>query len=147
MCFAPGLLKEGLSLLHWMTMISMLVICVHTAIIYPYRFKSASTKSISIPMKTFYRFISSGKHYQDSLKGLICAKNNITEVFQDGDTKIEVSLKPFFIITVTYMIFFGFILYFFMCVQKERLYFIGLIYKLLLHIIILGFIIPSEKYR
>ena len=53
-CFAPGLLKEGLSLLHWMTMISMLVICVHTAIIYPYRLNSSLTLT----------------HYPSSLQGV-----------------------------------------------------------------------------
>ena len=37
-CYASGLLKEGLSLLHWLTMILMTLICINTTIIYPLRF-------------------------------------------------------------------------------------------------------------
>ena len=84
-------------------------------------------KSLQI-FYTFSRYIAAGNYYQDSIKGIICAKNNITEQFQHSDdSKIEFSIKPLFIITVTYIIFFGFILYFFSSAQKQRLF--SLIYK------------------
>ena len=36
--YASGLLKEGLSMLHWLTMILMTLLCINTIIIYPIRF-------------------------------------------------------------------------------------------------------------
>ena len=37
-CFAPGLLKEGLTLLHWSTLIVWLAYCFHSALMHPLRF-------------------------------------------------------------------------------------------------------------
>ena len=36
--YASGLLKEGLSLLHWLTLTMMTILCINTTIIYPLRF-------------------------------------------------------------------------------------------------------------
>ena len=36
-CFATGLLKEGLALLHWSTILMLLAMCVIAALIYPFR--------------------------------------------------------------------------------------------------------------
>ena len=36
-CFATGLLKEGLALLHWSTTLLLLAMCVIAALIYPFR--------------------------------------------------------------------------------------------------------------
>ena len=37
-CYAFNLLKEGFSLLHWLTLLMMFIMCINSVIIYPIRF-------------------------------------------------------------------------------------------------------------
>ena len=71
----------------------------------------------------FSRYILSGKHFQDSLKGMICAKTNITQIIHDNQTKIELSNKPFLIVIILSSIMYGFVSYYFIVALKQRLNF------------------------
>ena len=70
---------------------------------------------------SFSRYILSGKHYQDSLKGMICAKTNITQMIYDNKTKIELSNKPFLMLIILASILLGFVSYYFIVALKQRL--------------------------
>lgn len=67
------------------------------------------------------RYILSGKHYQDSLKGMICAKTNITQMIHDDETKIELSNKPKLILIILTSCVYGFVIYYFIFALKQRL--------------------------
>ena len=53
-CYAFGLLKEGMSLLHRTLLIIMSISCIHGAIIHPFRFPRLGVDRVMIV--TFYNF-------------------------------------------------------------------------------------------
>ena len=67
-----------------------------------------------------FRYVFSGKNYQDSLKGMFCTKTNITHILQDEDTIIEVANKPFLVIMFGYIIHLGLVVYFYFSAMKKR---------------------------
>ena len=74
-----------------------------------------------INITCLFRYILSGNHYQDSLKGMICAKTNITQMIYDDQTKIELSNKPFLILIILTSIVYGFVIYYFIVALRQRL--------------------------
>lgn len=123
-CYATGLMKEGLFLLHLLIILLILVMCVLTAFLQPFRWwwfvKCASVFDSETELD-FSRYILSGKHYQDSLKGMICAKTNITQLIHDDQTQIELSNKPFLMLIILTSILLGFVSYYFIAALKQRL--------------------------
>ena len=72
----------------------------------------------SLPM--LFRYIFSGKYYQDSLKGMICTETNLTHVLQEENTRVEVATKPFLVIMSGHSIYLGLVFYFFFSAVKKR---------------------------
>ena len=119
-CFASGLLKEGLSLLHWSSMIILLFYSFHSAFIHPFRCFYIENYTVYYSLMDIFRYIFSGKYYQDSLKGMICTKTNLTHILQDEDTRVEVATKPFLVIIFGHSIYFGLVVYFYNSAVRKR---------------------------
>ena len=82
-CYASGLLKEGLSLLHWLTMILMTLLCINTTIVYPLRFMFyVLLLHLTIKYCCTLRHAFNGNNFQDILKGRICTETNISTIIK-----------------------------------------------------------------
>ena len=71
-------------------------------------------------MNTFLRYLSNGKAYQDSIKGLLCSMTNITNVIQDEDLKIKISRKPKLLNLSLVFVFMGLLNFYFYSALKQR---------------------------
>ena len=98
--YAPGLIKEGLQLLHWLTFIFISAFCFHIHLIYP------------------VRYISNGNNYQDSLKGKFCTMTNITNITSINHSELD--LKPKLLNFALAFIFFGLMNFYFFSALNQR---------------------------
>ena len=74
-------------------------------------------------MNTFLRYMSNGKAYQDSIKGLLCSMTNITNVFQDEDLKHKISWKIKLLNLGLVFVFMGLHNFYFYSALKQRFLF------------------------
>ena len=95
-CYASGLLKEGVSLLHWLTMILMTLLCINTTIIYPIRF--FNSRYLTINLSFILRHAFNGNNFQDILKGRICTKTNLSTIIMDENIQNNFSTKQILMI-------------------------------------------------
>ena len=126
-CYASGLLKEGVSLLHWIVMIVLTFMCINSTIIYPIRFVNYLLPTYVKELKfehwiNFFRHILSGEQYQDTLKGIICTKTNISYIIKDENAKTEISDKPFLMAIVGATTFLGLIYFYFFTALGHRFF-------------------------
>ena len=125
-CYASGLLKEGLSLLHWLIMMLMTILCVNTTIIYP------------------IRHAFNGNNFQDIMKGLICNKN--ISHHMNANTQNDFSNKQTLMILFCASILLGFTSFYFFSARKQRSYSYSF-YEYLDKASVSGDFIPSERYK
>ena len=70
---------------------------------------------------TQFRYVTNGKYYQDSLKGMFCAKTNISLIIQDNQDHRELSIKPFLMQIWIGLMFLGLVYFFFLSALNYRL--------------------------
>ena len=121
--YAAEVIKEGLTLLHLLTLIFITVFCVHITMIYPVRLAKKYALQNIIFMNTFLRYLSNGKAYQDSIKGLLCSMTNITNVIQDEDLKLKISRKPILLNLGLVFVFMGLHNFYLYSALKQRFLF------------------------
>ena len=75
--------------------------------------------------KNDFRYAFNGNYFQDTIKGLICTKTNISHVILDDRPKIDFSNKQILMQTGFASICLGFsYFFFFSALKKRRFYFI-----------------------
>ena len=70
----------------------------------------------------YCRFVRNGKHYQDSLKGIFCAKTNISLIIQDNQDHRELSIKPFLLMVGIASMFLGLVYFYFFSALNYRFF-------------------------
>ena len=68
-------------------------------------------------------YVTNGKLYQDSLKGIFCAKTNITFIIQDNEDHKELSIKPFLLTVGLCLMFLGLVYFYFFSAMNYRFYY------------------------
>ena len=99
MKYASGLLQDGKKLLHWLVHIFCFAFIVNLTLIWP------------------VRYIWSDNNYQDSVKGKLCAKANLTT---EAGSDVEFSLKPKLLVIMHACVFWGLLHFYFFSVLKVR---------------------------
>ena len=90
----------------------------HTLIVNVIQGLSLSTASL---VNCFYqRYMTNGKYYQDSLKGLFCTKSNITNLFKNRDQKFEISHKGVIVQVALIIMFCGLLYFYYFSALKHR---------------------------
>lgn len=69
-----------------------------------------------------FRYVTNGKYYQDSLKGMFCAKTNISLIIQENQDHRELSIKPFLMQIWIGLMFLGLVYFFFFSALNYRSY-------------------------
>ena len=83
----------------------------------------------------FCRHSFNGIHFQDSMKGLFCAKTNISHIILDDKTQIEIAIKPNVMQCVGASIFLGFTYFYFFSAFEKRSHFLKVVRNMHLEIL------------
>ena len=70
-----------------------------------------------------FRLTFNGKNFQDTLKGMICTKTNISNIIIDRSTQIHFLHKPILMISIGAALMLGFTCFYFISALKQRLCF------------------------